>query len=150
MELRNPVFTADGAIDCEINHPQFGWIPFTADPEDIEPLGRAVHAVALEMNPAPYVPPTPEETLAAARSEASASRLALCMALRRTGILTAPEAAMAARGEWIAAFAAAGDDAMIEWAGSQAFARTGAQLAHLQATLGWPDAVLDEACGLNA
>lgn len=28
--------------DCEIEHPNFGWIPFTADPNDVEPHGRAI------------------------------------------------------------------------------------------------------------
>ena len=46
MEFRNAVKTADGRVDCEINHPVYGWIPFTADPNDPESLGRAVFDVA--------------------------------------------------------------------------------------------------------
>lgn len=34
MEWRNPKRNAVGSIDLEINHPDFGWIPFTADVED--------------------------------------------------------------------------------------------------------------------
>lgn len=34
MEYRNPQKTFDVAIDCEINHPIYGWIPFTAYPDD--------------------------------------------------------------------------------------------------------------------
>lgn len=34
MEFRNPVMLENGLVDCEINHPQFGWIPFTCDPHD--------------------------------------------------------------------------------------------------------------------
>jgi hypothetical protein len=55
MQIRNPIYTATGNIDCEIEHPQFGWIPFTASPDDAEEHGRAIYAAALEMNPAPYV-----------------------------------------------------------------------------------------------
>lgn len=44
LEFRNAVRLEDGRIDCEINHPRFGWIPFTADPNDVEPHGRAIHA----------------------------------------------------------------------------------------------------------
>lgn len=32
---RNPKYCRDGIrIDCEIEHPEYGWIPFTCDPED--------------------------------------------------------------------------------------------------------------------
>lgn len=34
MEYRNAKVLANGWIDCELNHPDFGWIPFTADPND--------------------------------------------------------------------------------------------------------------------
>jgi len=69
MDIRNPVFTANGAIDCEIQHPQYGWIPFTADPADVEPHGREIYAEALKLNPALYVPvvPTPEQIIANAK-----------------------------------------------------------------------------------
>ena len=59
MKIRNPVFTAANTIDCEINHPIYGWIPFTAASDDVEQLGRDVYAAALEMNPQPYQPPAP-------------------------------------------------------------------------------------------
>jgi hypothetical protein len=35
VNYRNPKFCSDGIrIDCEIEHPAFGWIPFTCDPAD--------------------------------------------------------------------------------------------------------------------
>jgi hypothetical protein len=34
MDFRNPVFNAYGTIDCEINHPDFGWVPITVSPAD--------------------------------------------------------------------------------------------------------------------
>lgn len=58
MQLRNPIFTASGAIDCEINHPTYGWIPFTASLDDVEEHGRAIFAAAQPIA-APYVPPEP-------------------------------------------------------------------------------------------
>lgn len=57
MKIRNPRFTADGRIDCEVDHQDFGWIPFTADKNDVEEHGRAVFAAALAMQPAAYVAP---------------------------------------------------------------------------------------------
>lgn len=35
MNFRNPKFCRnDILINCEIEHPEFGWIPFTCDPDD--------------------------------------------------------------------------------------------------------------------
>lgn len=55
IEWRNAVLLDDGRYDCEIEHPQFGWIPFTAAPDDVEPHGRAIWAAInehLKANPA--------------------------------------------------------------------------------------------------
>jgi len=71
MELksRNPIFTVSGAIDCEINHPEFGWIPFTASADDVEPLGNEVFNTLKHIATA-YVEPytDPAETLARERA----------------------------------------------------------------------------------
>lgn len=56
IEIRNTKFNAVGTIDCEINHLKFGWIPFTASPDDIEITGREIYAAAIGRSPAPYVP----------------------------------------------------------------------------------------------
>lgn len=58
MNIRNPIFTADNRIDCEVEHPHFGWIPFTADPNDVEQHGRDIYEMALAMGPAAYVAPS--------------------------------------------------------------------------------------------
>ena len=80
MESRTPVFTANGAIDCEINHPQFGWIPFTASADDVEVIGREMFARHND-NAAPYVaPPAPPEIL-----ECSPAQMRV--ALHRAGLL---------------------------------------------------------------
>lgn len=39
---RNACYIEGGRIDCEIEHPVFGWIPFTASPDDPEAHGRAI------------------------------------------------------------------------------------------------------------
>jgi hypothetical protein len=44
MDVRNAAYNQYGTIDCEINHPVFGWIPFTASPDDVEPHGREIYA----------------------------------------------------------------------------------------------------------
>lgn len=58
MNYRNAIMLEDGRIDCELEHPVFGWIPFTADPNDVELHGRYMHAKILEAGdyqPAPVV-----------------------------------------------------------------------------------------------
>ena len=44
VEIRNIVPITDGRFDCEILHPKLGWVPFTADPNDVAEHGRAIHA----------------------------------------------------------------------------------------------------------
>lgn len=53
MEYKNPRYTAAGTIDVDIEHPDFGWIPFTADPDDVEPHGRQIFE-DLKAEAAPY------------------------------------------------------------------------------------------------
>ena len=71
MEYRNAKYLDGARIDCEINHPTFGWIPFTCDPTD---TGAAFDVVALyaamaaDSATASYVPPTQAE-LDAAQAE---------------------------------------------------------------------------------
>lgn len=42
LDYRNPRSNQYGGIDCEINHPDLGWIPFTAMPDDPEEYGRDI------------------------------------------------------------------------------------------------------------
>lgn len=48
IEVKNLAWSDDkkSMIDCEILHPIHGWIPFTANPDDIEPHGREIFAMA--------------------------------------------------------------------------------------------------------
>ena len=62
-EFRNAKYINETCIDCEINHPTHGWIPFTVVPDDD---GSDVNVPKLyddlvKSNPEPYVPPTQEE-----------------------------------------------------------------------------------------
>ena len=42
INFDNPRYNQHGGIDVMINHPEFGWIPFTASPNDSEEHGRAI------------------------------------------------------------------------------------------------------------
>ena len=59
LTYKNPVLTASGTIDMEINHPVYGPIPFTASPDDPDEHGRLLFADA-QATAAPYVSPPPE------------------------------------------------------------------------------------------
>ena len=75
-ETRNPQYTAQSSIDCEIHHPNLGWIPFTAAPDDPEEQGRQIFA-ALKDQATPYRPPAPPteaELAAQARAKAESAR----------------------------------------------------------------------------
>lgn len=80
MNYRNAKRTAQGHVDCEIEHETFGWIPFTCDPSDTG-AGFDVAALfaAMDADPstAPYVPPSEAEVLAAASAEARSLRASL-------------------------------------------------------------------------
>jgi hypothetical protein len=61
MNAHNPRHNSVGTIDLELEHPIFGWIPFTASPDD--PHGAELYAQAIlgAFGPvAQYVPPEPE------------------------------------------------------------------------------------------
>ena len=95
-ECKNPIFSApnQAAIDLEYNHPEYGWIPFTATPNDTEQHGRDIYAAALAGEygqVAPYVapPPAPEPV------PASVTRRQGRLALLQVGKLDAVEAAIA-------------------------------------------------------
>ena len=47
METRNAKYNEHGTIDCEIKHQIYGWIPFTASPDDVEQHGKDIHAELL-------------------------------------------------------------------------------------------------------
>tara|TARA_A100000172_G_C3031788_1_gene106983 strand:- start:200 stop:610 length:411 start_codon:yes stop_codon:yes gene_type:complete len=62
-EHRNAKYISEKIIDCEINHPNHGWIPFACNPDDtgsdvdIDKLYTSLKA----SNPTAYTPPTEEE-----------------------------------------------------------------------------------------
>jgi hypothetical protein len=80
MNYRNAKFNAFGTIDCEIEHPVYGWIPFHCDPEDKGAQFDTAELFA-EMQPyaASYVPPpapTIEEIATQQLAEAKINRAA--------------------------------------------------------------------------
>jgi hypothetical protein len=62
-------------MDVEINHPEFGWIPYTIDPSDTDTTIDNTAVMALiGTDFAPYVAPTQAELDAAAAAQVRAER----------------------------------------------------------------------------
>ncbi len=57
MRFRNPERLPNGDIDCEVEHPVHGWVPFTASANDVEPYGVLIHGEAGATNPPDKVMP---------------------------------------------------------------------------------------------
>ena len=60
MDYRNAKHISEGRIDCEIEHPMHGWIPYTLNPADIK-NDDLLASMALADDVAAYVPPTQAE-----------------------------------------------------------------------------------------
>ena len=59
MDIRNPKYNAFGTIDVEIEHEQFGWIPFTARPDSGDKVIETVwQDVKDSPDIAPFEPPS--------------------------------------------------------------------------------------------
>jgi len=92
MEYRNAQRNEFGTIDCEINHPVYGWIPTTASADDAET--KVLFAI-LELDDAtlPAPPPsTDAESLAAWRAYAVASQAQIRLTLHQLGLLATVQA----------------------------------------------------------
>jgi hypothetical protein len=87
MNYKNASYNKFGSIDCEIEHPVFGWIPFTASPNDVEETGREVFAEAQATAAAYVEPPVDLTTLA---KDARAQRNVLLQQSDWTQVADAP------------------------------------------------------------
>lgn len=78
MNYRNAKYiNTHGWIDCEIEHPQFGWIPYTLNPSDTDMTinnDDLLSAMSANGDVAAYVAPTQAELDEQAASAARAER----------------------------------------------------------------------------
>ena len=47
MEFKNARTNKDGSFNCDVNHPTYGWMPFTASEHDSSAEGRDLYAAIL-------------------------------------------------------------------------------------------------------
>jgi len=77
MNYRNAKRIVNNCIDCEIDHPVYGWIPFTCDPMDVGAEFNVLELHAqMDADPdtAAYVPPTQKELDAILAADIRAQR----------------------------------------------------------------------------
>lgn len=137
MIARGMKFTSDGCIDCEINHPDYGWIPFTASPNDPEEHGRNIHAACLSGEHGPvaaYVAPPPPPVVIPAEVTMRQARLAL-LGIDKLDDVDAALASIADPAQRKAA--------QIEWEYSSTVKRDSAWVQQLAPALGLDAAALD-------
>jgi len=101
MNYKNAIRNLVGGIDCEIDHPDFGWIPFTANLGDSEPIGKIVYDTIVDTaggldNIPSEVAPDPAviaaEELAAWRANVAVTRFQAKAAMLQAGLLSQVEA----------------------------------------------------------
>ena len=77
MQYRNAKYIDATRIECEINHPVYGWIPYGLDPADTDmTVDNNVLLAAMKANKdvAAYIPPTQAELDALASQDVRAKR----------------------------------------------------------------------------
>ena len=77
MNYRNAKYIDATRIDCEIEHPIHGWIPYTLDPSDTDTTinnDDLLAAMSVNGDVAAYVPPTQDELDAQAAEAVRAER----------------------------------------------------------------------------
>lgn len=139
MQVRNQkwVDAAHTVIDCEIEHPVYGWIPFTASQNDPETHGQEIYAalalgVVAEYEP-PLIPPPPPPTTPSEVTMRQA-RLALLAA----GKLGDVAAALASIADPVQRQAA-----QIEWEYSSSVKRDSGLVTQLASALSLTDVQID-------
>lgn len=70
MNIRNAKYGESGSIDCEIDHPAYGWIPFTAVAGDPNSDIVLAEIAAQNITVAPKLPKTPAQLDAEASAAA--------------------------------------------------------------------------------
>lgn len=143
MKYRNPEYNADGSINCEVEHPALGWIPFTATPNDPEQHGRDLFQEITEAGGiAEYIPPVIVVTAQQIKAEAYRRIIVICPEWKQRN-LTAQASILAEKGRanWTAEELAAWDAGEAIW---QSIAAIRAASDQLEAMDPIPDDYTDD------
>lgn len=126
MNYRDARYNEDGSIDCMIDHPKFGLIPFTASPNDNELAGAIVYDAVKDIAQ-PYVAPPPPVPAEVSRFQARSQ-------FEIMGVLGDVED-----------FVASADPLVqIAWSDAQVFRRDSPNIAAIAAAIGLTDVEVDD------
>lgn len=84
--IRNATYNRFGGVDCEIDHPDWGWIPHTVDPANNWDLSK------LKIAPYAPIPPTAQDVRMEARRRIDAMGLSWMVERAATGGKPVPQA----------------------------------------------------------
>lgn len=134
ITTRNATRTG-AAIDCEIDHPIYGWLPFTARDATGDHEVQAVwDALTSSGTPIPNAVDDPVRMLATERARMKCSRFQARAALHIAGLLSSADTAVAA----------APVLTQIAWADAQEFQRASPTIAALAPALGLTEFDIDD------
>ena len=146
MQVKNIKHNSIGTLDMEINHPKYGWIPFHATPDDVEPHGRELYANAIAGEYgeiAPYIAPpepTAAEVLQAKREAATLTPMQFMLNVDAAGMMPAIEAYLAEP--------TTPNSFKIMWNRASSFERLYPDLVSAATELGITDAQMDAIFGI--
>jgi len=139
MNTRNPKYNYLGTIDCEIEHPVYGWIPFTASPDSKEKYNVDIYNM-LVSNGNIAAGPTPADILTMKRGHAAMQRMDFMLALDTAGLLT--------QAQTLVADATTPARIKIMWDNATHFERNNTELVQMATTMGLTDAQMDAVFGI--
>lgn len=91
MNYRNAKHLSGGRLDCEIEHPVHGWIPYTIDPSDTDmTIDNDELLLAIGDDAEAYVPPTQAELDVALAADVRAMRTRALAATDYIGLADYP------------------------------------------------------------
>lgn len=73
--VRNPVYNADGSVNCEVLNENEQWMPYTASDAEESIVGMLIWELVNTMAIAPYVPPDPDPVESSAVDREAARRV---------------------------------------------------------------------------
>lgn len=146
MNIRNAKYTETGTIECEIEHPEFGWIPFHATQNDPDEKGRLVYEEAVQGTVAAYEPVSisEEDRLNNWRLFARVTPRQARLALIQNGLLAGVDAAIDAIEEPDRSIVAT------EWQYASVIERSSPWINTMASALGLTDEQMDDLFELAA
>ena len=91
FQFRNAQHYRDNTVECEVNHKEFGWIPFLAAANDDQEYGRELYRQLVEEHAIEIAPTDGARILSQDSSAARSKRDALLQQTDWTQVLDIPE-----------------------------------------------------------